>query len=226
MTCAPWPVVWPNELDTTTIPADAITAAVQGASDVLWALTGRVYGTCSATEMFRVPGGSGCVGPYLGRDGRWRNAVAGACCALPLSYQPVQSVTQVRLDGSTVTDWFLQRGKVVRDGACWPSVPDYDPPNIQVTYAYGAGVPAGVGPAVGELATEMLAPFRGRECRLPGKTTVVMRNGVTVTQIDMTTLTTLGLTGLPVSDVLIRALNPSGLRQPSRVFAVDGARRG
>jgi hypothetical protein len=225
MTCAPWPVVWPKELDPSQLPAAAVEAAVQAATDTLWALTGRVFGNCTVTERFRVPAGSGCVGPYLQRNGVWANGVAGGCGAVRLTFQPVQSVVTVRLDGVVVTDWFLQRGALVRDGACWPAVSVDEPANLEVVYDYGAGVPAGAGQAVGELATELLASYRDKECRLPGRVTSTSRNGVTVTMLDVTTLETLGLTGMPISDMLIRSLNPSHLRQPSRVFSVDGPRR-
>jgi hypothetical protein len=225
MACQLWPVRWPDDIDVGSLPDAAVTAAVEGAGNVLWALTGRVYGSCEVTEVYRPRPGIGCVGPYR-RDVAWLSAAASHCCTIRLARTPVSAVSAVTLFGAVATDWFRSGDSIIRQGACWPSVAADEPAPVAVTYTFGAGFPAGCASAVGEVAAELLAPqLRNRECRLPGRMTTVVRNNVTVTMQTAAELDASGLLGLPLADALVRTLNPNRLRQPSRVFGVDGARR-
>lgn len=230
MSCELWPITWPADLNPEDLPGEAVAAAREGASNLLWALTGRVYGVCSVRERYRAQVGVGCVGPYKDRAGYWQNGVGGggACCAITLAQQPVRSIEEVAIDGVPLVqsgNWVRQGNRVLRLGACWPSAVECEVAPIEVEYTYGAGFPAGSAPAVGEVAAELLAPLRGKDCRLPTRATSVTRNNVTVTMADAQQLADSGLLGLPLADMLIRALNPGRLRLPSRVHAVDGGRR-
>lgn len=229
-TCALWPVVWPTDMDVARLPPEAVEDALRGASNVMWALTGRVYGICETKESYAPPVGPGCVMPYKDSEGYWQNVGSGggACCGIMLANRPVRTIEHVWLNGVQLADsgaWYRAGNRLMRLGACWPSAVVCDVAPVDVAYTFGAGFPGGAGSAVGEVATELLNPLRGKDCRLPTRATSVTRNGVTVTMADAQALADSGLLGLPLADMLIRAVNPNRLKAPARVFSVDGARR-
>lgn len=230
MSCQAWPVAWPRDIDPGDLDPVLVAAATEGAGNLLWALTGRVYGICTAVEGYRpaCPPFHGYYRPYKDSVGLWHNVSGAAgCCRLVLTGQPVRSVEQVLIGGAVASDWFRQGNALVRQGACWPAGADCDAAPVEVHYTYGAGFPAGAELAVGELATELLNPLRGRECRLPSTVTAVVRNGVTISRLDVASIANAGLTvtGLPITDMLVRTLNPGAVAQPARVWRLDGARR-
>lgn len=229
MTCQPWPVTWPRDVDPTTLNADLVQAAVDGAGNLFWALTGRVYGICTTVESYRpaCPPAHSFARPYKDSTGLWHNLGFMASCRIDLQSVPVRSVETVTVMGAVATDWFREGNGIVRQGACWPSVSATDPAPVVVAYTYGAGFPAGSDLAIGELASELLNPLLGRECHLPSTVTAVTRNNVTVSRLDLATLAGLPrlVTGLPITDMLVAALNPKGVSQPARVWNVDGSRR-
>jgi hypothetical protein len=229
VTCQPWPVTWPREFDPTVIPQPLVAAALDGAGNLFWALTGRVYGICSTVEHYRAacPPGHSVGRPYKDGSGYWHNVGFGGSCRITLQSQPVRSVESVTVQGAVALDWFREGNDIVRQGACWPSVSDVDPAPVSVAYTYGAGFPKGSDLAIGELAMELLNPLVGKECHLPSTVTAVTRNNVTVSRLDIGTLAQLPrlVTGLPITDMIVAALNPKGVAQPAKVWSVDGARR-
>ena len=225
MQCTRWPCQWPADASVADLPDAVKDAAVEGAGNILWALTGRWYGVCSTVEQYRLDVDTGCVIPV----GPGPLDVAGhptSANMIPLAQRPVRSVESVKVGGAVVSDWFRQGSMLVRRGGYWPAVGATDPPNIEVSYTFGGGFPGGSSIAVGELANELVQAYRGKECRIPSNATTITRNGVTVTRLDAVSIAATGLVGLPVTDMLIRSLNPAKLTQPSRVYSVDGARRG
>lgn len=125
--CGAWPVIWGN-CDLTTISPAITGVAVQAASEVLWALTGRRYGICQLTIRpcsRRCSGfswgssGNGLVfgswweyGTYprpLFFDGVWSNLTCGNGCpddSCSCSFvseailpEPVVSINSVKVDG-------------------------------------------------------------------------------------------------------------------------------
>lgn len=228
MTCDAWPIVWPKPTNDYT--AEVVAAAASFAQDTLWSLTGRRLGVCTATERYRAPGSGQCLRPYRDiTDGQWRNGTesGGDCCAIRLEQTPVRSITSVKLFGVVVNpaQYYLSRNRVVRNGACWPSIDDCTEPVIEVVYRHGEPVDKAE-LAMGELAFEYLLGLSGDlTCRLPSTATSISRQGVTVQLSDPTTLFKDGRTGLPLSDAFIRAANPNRLPQRSRVYSPDFARR-
>jgi hypothetical protein len=146
--CEPWPVLWPCELGASSPTATGI--AVQVATELLWAMSGRQFGLCEATlrpcrrdcwqdAWQRYPGVDG-LWPGQGWSypqpalvgGQWLNLVCGACpgtCGCQalsevLLPAPVHHVVEVRLDGTPMASgaWRLDDArKLVRvDGGVWP----------------------------------------------------------------------------------------------------------
>lgn len=80
---------------------------------------------------------------------------------LRLPGPPVRSVSAVSVDGSTVTDWRLASGALVRASGWRPGC---DPADVEVTYVHGlAEVPADIVDLVCRLAGQELASFRSGE---------------------------------------------------------------
>ena len=153
------------------------------------------------------PGFPAAGGVYGGRpfypvlvSGRWFNMVCGCvgtCQCTPagptvLSLPgPVQSVTEVRIDGAVLdpTAYRVERKRwLIRiDGDVWPRCqnmladPTTDVDTFEVTYQRGIPVPIGGQVAVGRLACELaMAACGSEECALPERMTTITRQGVTV----------------------------------------------
>lgn len=229
MSCTAWPVVWPCAA-----PADATdeqkVAATAAAQELLWSRTGRRLGSCTAVESYRVAGGGGCGRPWMDDRLVWHNGGRGGeCCAIGLWSTPVQTVTTVTVGGVELdpTGYRLEGNRLMRVGACWPVVAACDDPVISVEYVWGEPIPDDglAAMAMGEVAIELLHAMCGGPCKLPSRAVSVSRQGVTVELGSPAEWATSGLLGLPLADALILASNPGRLRQRSRVFSPDVARK-
>lgn len=128
--------------------------ATAWATQILWALTGRRFGTCPImvrpcgggchagwymTWPVYLDGNSGASGgtwaPFVDGSGNWRNcACVGACtCAASCEVWlpgPVASITSVHVDGVLVpsTAYRVDNGNILvrQDGECWPECQDFD----------------------------------------------------------------------------------------------------
>lgn len=217
------------------------------ATDIMWAATGRQFGVCPVEVRpcfnnpyngFGVWWNDGTFWPY-NFNGTWYNAGCGCfgrCCCQPLPYTqawlpgPVAGVSEVRVDGNLVdpsayriddNQWLVRQ-----DGDIWPICQDYNKANgltgtWSVTYFRGTAVPASVLAAGGTLACEYAKACVGQDCRLPGRIQSIIRQGVSITMVDVETVMRLGYTGLIEVDQIIRAYNPSGLARPLRVYSPD-----
>ena len=249
--CNDWPVTW-----TCQIPTDQLATtgtAVAAATEILWALSGRQFGTCDVTirpcrrscanapwgwhEIFP---GSSWLQPVL-YAGQWYNIVCGNCSGDDCSCNVVSEITlpapatqivQVKVDGITLLpgEYRLDGNRyLVRLGEMWPLCNDLNRDDTEtgtwsVTARYGRTVPEGGALAIGELACEINKAIHGADCRLPRQVSQLARQGVTITFPDTTSLFKLGRTGLYLTDMFIAAWNPDGLRAPSRVYSVDRPR--
>lgn len=105
-----------------------------------------------------------------------------------------------------------------------PSCQDYNLPAGEigtwtVTYSVGTPVPAELNFAAGLYANEIRKSLTGdKNCQLPARVQQVARQGISTTFIDPLTLTDAGLTGIPLVDQIIRALNPHQLASSPRVW--------
>lgn len=136
------------------LPPNAVENALQGASEMLWAATGRRFGLCEATirpcrqstspcdmPLVEIQPGSFSWGfrqPWLPvlSGGLWTNISCGACgptcgctsmCVISLPF-PTNSVSEVKVDGVVLdsSEYMLSdRSKLVRlGGECWPTCQD------------------------------------------------------------------------------------------------------
>lgn len=248
------PCAW--TIDTTCCAhwADATDAqrdrATQWATYVLWALTGRQFGTCEVTVR---PCGTNCrwyggwmtypvtadgIGsiwaPFI-RDGSWFNCgCLGACscepeCAVWLP-GPVAGVVEVKVGGIVIDPSRYRVDNRTRlvglDGECWPDCQnmnlDGDVTGVfEVTYLRGRPLPVAGQVAAGLLACEFLKECQGEACALPANISSLTRQGVQIEMVDPTDELTSGLTGIRNVDLWIRSVNPRGLQRRPRVLSPD-----
>lgn len=230
-TCTPW--VTPNELTDCDCPDASeplILEAIQIASNVLYALSGRRYpGVCS--ESVRPCLCASCALPYpVLVDGSWVNITCGhdTYCgcggrALRLPRDRVTDVTSVTLDGTMFADFRLDRPNVLvrTDGSVWPSRQDIwkEPTEAgtwMVDYSFGREPPAGGKFAAKWLTSEILKACTGGKCRLPAHAVAVSQRGISynLEAVD-------GRVGIPEADMWLNAVNPHKRTRPARVTSAD-----
>lgn len=248
--CAPWPVRWLCDVSTQSPTATGI--AVSSATEILWALSGRRFGTCQVTlrpcaedcysgQYWSSYGAPWPSSVFPSRGWSWFNTLCGSCsgtCSCTeisevLLPAPVSSIVSVKVDGvAMVTGGAAYRvddnRRLVRtDGLRWPrcndlSRDDTQPGTWSVTALYGEDVPDMAQLAVGEMACEILKAMGGEDCRLPTGITQLVREGVTISYPDIGSLWKQGRTGLYLVDAFLTTENPNGLHRRSRTYRVDG----
>ena len=223
MTCEPWPIQW--TCATADFDEELPPLAVEAAQALLWSLTGRRLGICSATEAY-ILAGRVCRLPGATRD-------RGECCRIDLDRTPVIEVTEVVVDGE-IRDpdtWTLEGNRIRSLSGCWPtSTDDCADPSIEITYRHGYPLTGMIGSmaalAMGEVTCEFLRGFTKGECRLPsGILSSVTRNGVSMEFESSIALREARRLGLPLADALIDATNPNGRTSRPRITSPDLPRR-
>lgn len=204
---------WPADLscfedDLTDAHPDKLRIAIDTATEILWALTGRKYGVCPAETQVRPDMCRPCM-PTLFR-GDWYNVdpLQAGCQAVWLP-QPVFEVLDVLdADGATLP-WHETAYGV-----------DVLGPVATVKYMRGLQVPDTAGYMVGRLASQRYLQCIGdrKRCQLPSNTTSVTRQGVSVQMADPAEVISMGGTGLPDVDAWVKAHNPYGMAQVSEVI--------
>jgi hypothetical protein len=173
--------------------------------------------------------GGGTYGYFI--DNLCASCSSGCGCAgietakLPAA---AHDIVQIKVDGVVLpsTSYRVDGYYLVRtDGIGWPIFNDLRLNDSQigtwsVTGHFGQDPPAGAELAVGELACEVIRAINGEDCRLPKNLASVARQGVTIT-INEAESARAGLTGLYLTDLLIRTWNPNGLRGRSRAYSVE-----
>lgn len=247
--CENWPGYWTCDLNTYT--PELTGYAVGAATRILWALSGRRFGLCTATLR---PCADDChegAGyPFYG-SWEWRTGYAmppwdfyrlpycgggctGHCSCTVLSEvrlpAPVDSVTAVKVDG-VVLDPSAYRldggGRLVRtDGLRWPrcnnlNFGDDHQGTWSVTALFGEPVPDSGRLAMGELVCEIAKAGSGVDCRLPPAVTQLVRQGVTISVPDFGQILLHGRTGLYLVDMFLASENPKSIQQRARVWDVD-----
>ena len=226
-------------------------AAAEYGAFVVWAATGRRYGLCERTvrpcgrQCQNCQQGwywaDGMFIPYI-LNGVWRNcwcgnAGAAGCCTCAPDCQvwlpgPVASIpaTGVSVDGDiiAVDSWRVDDGQwlVRTDGECWPDCQDYNVDNggtntFQVTYFKGLEVPSILERAAGQLACEWIKSCQGLPCRLPQRVQSIVRQGVTISMVDVDTVLGKGWTGITEVDQVIAMFNPYGLKSAMKISSPD-----
>jgi hypothetical protein len=221
----PWPIVWSGEGGASQWDERIVEVAVAAATTQLVALTGGRYGIETYDEDYRVPGGGGCLpAPYKGTDGQWRNGFSGGyCCQIRLDHAPVREILGVYVFGvqQAANTYAVERSNLRRRGSCWPTSGACDEPAVRVRYRGGLQPPLAGAIALGELAAEYAKGLSGSACRLPSGVVNVARQGVTTSFVAPDVLAQLQITGLPLTDAFINAVNPARLKGRSRVFSPD-----
>lgn len=244
--CEPWPANF--VCDITCESPSATGTAVQMATEVLWALSGRQFGLCEVTlrpcrrdcadgywDTQFVPWSGTYPQPAL-IGGQWFNLVCGGCggdCSCTTISEVVlpnvvNEVLEVKVDGQVLDagEYRVDNGNLlVRLGADWPrcqelNLPDTEEDTWSVTAVYGLEVPEAGQWAVGELACELLKGMRGEECRVPANVTQMQRQGVTY---NFSELLKDGKLGMYFTDLFLGSFNPNGLTSRSRTYSVDRA---
>lgn len=218
---------------------DAALASRNAAEDlavaVLWALSGRQFGSCpfkvrpcpQLSQLLYRPI-FGDYTPYvLSWEGdRWVNwrCGCGSLCTLrgPRVVHlpgPVAAITAVTIDGTVLdpSGYALEGDVLYRKGGNWPAQnlgrPLGESGTWSVEYSRGYPPPAGTAAFVGTLAAEFLKACSGDECKLPRTVTVASRRGVTYRVYDPAVIYANGKTGLPEIDLWLAAVNPNHLAQ-------------
>jgi hypothetical protein len=246
--CSSWPVQW--TCDVSTESPTATGAAVSAATYVLWALSGRQFGTCTTTlrpcrkECYDSAWWNGYGLPwtsswdYAGSSYPWFvlgcGGCRGSCSCTELSEvllpSPVQSIVTVKLDGvaAPTGSYRLDNNRLLvrTDGQKWPycnnlTKDDTQPGTWSVTAVYGQPVPVLAELAVGEMACEILRARNGEECRLPPGVTNLTRQGVSIEIPDIGDLFRDGKTGMYLCDMFLSAVNPHKIMQRGRVYSPD-----
>ncbi len=229
------------ELDAYEAAAVAQDNAVELASQVVWALSGRQYGL---TEVTARPCSEYAQGfGYLSRlrvleysdvldYGTWMDIGCGCVGSCSVSGPrvvhlpgPVHSVTAVTIADVELSsdDYRLEGDALYRvSGASWPrqnlGAPLSEPGTWSVTYLRGIPAPRGVAALTGGLAREFVAACtEDMECRLPRTVTGSSRRGVSY-DFDPSKLLAAGKTGLPEVDMWLASVNPNKLTAAPEVF--------
>jgi hypothetical protein len=245
--CEPWNAVLC--CDVTGVAQEVIDRSVIAATEVLWGLSGRQFGECSARGRpcrddclnGWQPWGDGVWGPwpYNAGHAQWFNITCGcvgecSCtrvCEFELPGAAASGIVRVSIDGVDLVpnvDYRLDNWrKVVRlGGECWPLCQDMTANDDEigswvVEWLYGAPVPELGNIAVGELACEFIKACTNNRCKLPQRVQSIVREGVTFTLLDPQDFFADGRTGLYFSDLFITTFNPSRLAAASAVWSPD-----
>lgn len=221
--------------------------ALEFATYVVWAATGRQYGLCPVTvrPCKAVQEPLYLSFPVMASWGIWTDAGSSiadavapvACCsgACACGVQsltlpgPVGAITSVTINGAVLAPsaYRLVGSLLIRqDGDAWPttqnlSAPAGDPDTWSVAYTRGKAVPPAVLGAAAVYACQVALSRTGGNCFLPQKVQSVTRQGTTIEFVDVTDYLDKGLTGVPEVDQVIRAINPYGLKARPRVLSPD-----
>jgi hypothetical protein len=225
------PVRWitADELPDDLVGTEFAQEAVDSASYLLWAMSGRKYhGVETVTEQYLMHTSIEDLrviqSPLLVRDLRTVSTslpgIYPERTRLRLRGMPVLSVDLIRKADSgevvSADDYYLEEHSVL--------VFKYHvSEDILITYTFGSAPPAIGRMAARHLAAEFARLWGGleEECGLPDRVTSVSRQGMTYTILDNQDFIQELRTGVYFVDLFLKTVNPAGARQRSRVFSPD-----
>jgi hypothetical protein len=243
-----WEAIYP--CDTSSLPASGLAIALNIASEILWAKSGRQFDQCVMTirpcmkrwnQYGDIAGWYNWTGDWVWPrwyNGVWTNVLCGFCgdsCSCTFVSQfnlpgPVTGVASVKVDGVElpssayrVDDW---RTLVRLNGEHWPECNDLSKSDSEVgtwsiTFVHGQALPELAKLAVGELACEIAKFLAGQACQLPKYVSQLIRQGVTLQFPDASEMFEHGRIGLYWSDLFIATYNQYGLPSRMKVYNVD-----
>jgi len=219
--------------------------AVQVASNLLWAMSGRKYvGVTTVTERYTCTLRNNRMGPssktnspiLFGGDvynipsgdfNEYSELMADGMSPesrIKLRGRPVTKIHSIRSNTGKILDpsgYYLVDHSTLHIKAGTP----WTPCNIEITYSYGAPVPVAGRMAARKLAIEFARLWSGDEdCELPQRVTSVSRQGVSYTILDNQEFIEELRTGLYEIDLFLKVVNPDNARRKSKVFSVDAPR--
>jgi len=209
---------------------DRIIEAIDDATMVMYYFLGRQFDGTRQTTVRP---------PCLGAEG-WASRSDWGCGCGCTPYQvnlglwPVTQLNSVRYKGVTYTgsnltntfhinDWhYLARndGDMFESGNQWAlsggSHDNVDDTFVfEATFNYGLKVPSLVTRATRALACEFIAVCTDKPCKLPDRTTSVVRQGLSVQIASAEDLLQNGRTGIYEVDLAISVLNPKRIQSPT-----------
>lgn len=211
--------------------SDYAQQAVESASYLMWAMSGRKYtGVTTVTERYvrfaplintrliqeaaiinsRVNKALAIVEPWVSAETRIR-----------LRGQPVQSVETVRNIGGGIVSadsFYVVDHSTLQftEGAL------IVPADIEVTYTYGAQPPVLGQMAARRVAIEFIKLWTDDDsCALPQRVTSVTRQGVTYTVLDTQDFIQEMRMGIYEIDLFLKVVNPARANKRSKVFSPD-----
>lgn len=240
MSTPDWPVLWKLLPDLTDDNREQVLRAVDVATGILWALTGRQYGLravearpCKpevADSYHDLTPGPGWA-PYLD-SGVVRNLPT--CAAAPCDRSgavllpgPVHKLLEFLVDGNRMplNEVHVDGDRVYRRYRPWPTqnlvLPSSELGTWALWYLRGRVPPKGADYVLAMLAKELLAAETGGTCRLPKRVQNIQRQGVTVNMVHPEDIFDKGVTGIPEVDLWVRAHNPHHLTAPAQVWSPD-----
>lgn len=228
------------------VDLDLVCAA---ASHILYVLSGRqfVIDGSSTIRPVRLWRDCGCLPWWASAWGEWGSAwssypflrffpdgVTGCGCPsareVVLPGSQVQAISQVKVDGAVLSSsnyaLFEKRRLVRTDSNAWPccqqlSDPDSATGTWSITYTWGKPPDEAGILACRALAKEIALAMADKPSALPARVTSVARQGVNAVVADPLSFIEKGLTGLPIVDLWIMAVNPYGQRRRARVYSPD-----
>jgi hypothetical protein len=219
--------------------------AVQTASYLLWAMSGRKFtGTTTVTERYvcakrayRLGASSKNYGAVLVTGDVFNIPVNDFDNYAELVADGLSPESRIRLRGKNVqqihsvrnregqildpSSYYLVDHSVLQATAGVP----WTPCNVEVTYTYGSPIPAAGKMAARTLAIEFAKLWSGDDdCMLPQRVTSISRQGVSYTLLDSQDFIQELRTGVYAVDLFLKTVNPDGARKKSKVFSPDTPR--
>jgi hypothetical protein len=219
--------------------------AVQVASNLLWAMSGRKYtGVTIVTERYTCTLRNNRMGPSKNTNSavlfggsvynipssdydEYSELTADGTSAdsrIKLRGRPVTKIHSMRNSQGTIIDpsnYYLVDHSTIHVSAGTP----WTPCNTEITYSYGIPVPVAGKMAARKLAIEFARLWSGDEdCELPQRVTSVSRQGVSYTILDNQEFIDELRTGVYEIDLFLKVVNPDNARRKAKVFSVDAPR--
>ena len=173
-----------------------VAEAISSSTDLIWALTGRQFG--SYTETVR---------PDL-------RSVSSS--SFDLRRFPVSGIVEVKVDGVVLdpTEYWVSDGHVLNrtDGTSWPAtqklyLDDTEEETFSVTLTWGGEPPIGVQQATRRLACELLSLKFGGQSGLPDRVRSTVRQGISMEHVSAEDLLNNGRTGIFEIDLVLSTYN-------------------
>lgn len=213
------------------LPEAVRDAALRASVNTLWALSGRQFAVLDVTLAPYLPAARPSARTEYGRV---LSAGAGRTPLVPGGVQPSRafrlpggavSVTRVELAGEELpaSAWTLDPdGTLVRLDGAWPAGQDVYAPVWTVRYLRGQAAPDDANLAAGRYALELAkAMHLDPATPTPTRTRDAARQKIDRASEDAEERANEGLTGVPVVDKWLRAVNPHRLAATPFVWSPD-----